>query len=109
MGTSVESPLLSLDSGCQRQQLHSIIVSACPGLPCIPQVLEGSWRFSDGQLGLLTVAPPHLGQVATTLPRLLAELHYILAQRVRCDGHLCQHLVTIAQEHGQDHLRWGQR
>lgn len=54
---------------------------------------------------VLTGAAPHLGQVAVRLPRLLAQLHHVPAERVRGDGNLSKMLVIVTEVYSQEHLQ----
>lgn len=57
-----------------------------------------------GLASLLTRSTPHLGQVAVCLPRLLAQLHHIPAQRLRGNSNLSKMLVIVTEVYCQKHL-----
>lgn len=52
----------------------------------------------------LTRSTPHLRQVAVRLPRLLAQLHHVPAQRLRGNGNLSKMLVIVTEVYCQEHL-----
>lgn len=53
----------------------------------------------------LTVASPHLGQMAAALAGLFTELDDIAARCFRGDGHLSHGLLPVAEVHRQYHLK----
>lgn len=64
------------------------------------------------QMGL-TIASPHLGQMAAALAGLFTELDDIAARCFRGDGHLSHGLLPVTEVHRQYHLKgegrqWGE-